>query len=159
MELRNYQKDVINKVLSHLQKNKRCCVSLATGGGKTVIFSQIVNHIESKILICVHREELVYQTSATLKKEHDVLLPKTKSKNINKNVCVAMVQTLHNRIKKNEINEIDKNTVLSKLKILTFRMKLNCNQFYMLSGDKIKTNEYKEYYRILLKNLYKLLLN
>ena len=72
---------------------------------------------------------------------------------------LIVVELLIKKIKNNKINEIDKNTVLSKLKILTFRMKLNCNQFYMLSGDKIKTNEYKEYYRILLKNLYKLLLN
>jgi superfamily II DNA or RNA helicase len=112
MELRNYQKDVINNVLLHLQTNKRCCVSLATGGGKTVIFSEIVNHIENKILICVHREELINQTSETLKKEHDILLPNTKSKNINKNICVAMVQTLHNRIKKHEININDFDTLI-----------------------------------------------
>lgn len=102
MELRNYQKDVINNVLLHLQKNKRCCVSLATGGGKTVIFSEIVNILNGKTLICVHREELVFQTSNILNKDHDVLLPKTKY--INKDICVAMVQTLHNRIKKQQIN-------------------------------------------------------
>ena len=71
---------------------------------------------------------------------------------------LIVVELLIKKIKNNKINEIDNNIVLSKLKILTFRMKLNCNQFYMLSGDKIKTNEYKDYYRILLKNLYKILL-
>ena len=71
---------------------------------------------------------------------------------------LIVVELLIKKIKNNGINEIDKNIVLSKLKTLTFRMKLNCNQFYMLSGDKIKTNEYKNYYRLLLKNLYKILL-
>jgi len=71
---------------------------------------------------------------------------------------LIVVELLIKKIKNNKIDENDKNIVLSKLKILTFRMKLNCNQFYMLSGDKIKTNEYKDYYRILLKNLYKILL-
>ena len=102
MDLRKYQKDVIDNVLLHLQTDKRCCVSLATGGGKTVIFSNLVNSLSGKTLICVHREELVNQTSETLKKEHDLLIPKTK--HISKDICVAMVQTLDNRWKKNLIN-------------------------------------------------------
>lgn len=107
MELRDYQKDVINNVLSHLHTEQRCCVSLATGGGKTVIFTQIVNVLDGRTLICVHREELVFQTSKTLSKEHDLLLPKTK--HISKDICVAMVQTLHNRLKKEliDINDFD----------------------------------------------------
>lgn len=102
MQLREYQKDVRDKVMSHIKENQRCCVSLATGGGKTVVFSEIVNQLEGRTLICVHREELVHQTSNTLSKEHDLLLPKTKQ--VSKNVCVAMVQTLHNRIKKGQID-------------------------------------------------------
>lgn len=102
MELREYQKDVINKVLLHLEAKKRCCVSLATGGGKTVIFSELVNQLNGRVLICVHREELVYQTSKTLTKEHDLIIPKTK--NSKQDLCVAMVQTLNNRIKKGEVD-------------------------------------------------------
>jgi ATP-dependent helicase IRC3 len=102
MKLRPYQTNVIKDVLLHLESNKRCCVSLATGGGKTVIFSELVNNLNGRILICVHREELVHQTSRTLKKEHDLLIPKTKG--ISKDVCVAMVQTLNNRIKKGDVD-------------------------------------------------------
>jgi len=102
LKLRPYQKDVINKVLLHLKNNERCCVSLATGGGKTVIFSELVNQLNGRVLICVHREELVYQTSRTLSKEHDLLIPKVKR--IDKDICVAMVQTLNNRIKKGEVD-------------------------------------------------------
>jgi len=110
MVLRDYQKDVINNVLLHLNTNKRCCVSLATGGGKTVIFSEIVNLLNGKTLVCVHREELVFQTSNTLKKEHDLLLPKTKY--ISKDIFVAMVQTLHNRMKKKQININDFDNII-----------------------------------------------
>lgn len=102
LKLRPYQKDVINKVLLHLQNNDRCCVSLATGGGKTVIFSELVNQLQGRVLICVHREELVRQTSRTLSKEHDLLI--STINRINKDVCVAMVQTLNNRIKKGEVD-------------------------------------------------------
>lgn len=104
-KLRDYQQNIINKVNDYLSKHDRCCVSLATGGGKTVVFSELVNIIDAKTLICVHREELVYQTSATLKKGHDILIPKTKT--VSKEVCVAMVQTLHSRIKKGEIDVND----------------------------------------------------
>ena len=107
MELREYQKKVINEVKNHLKTNDRCCVSLATGGGKTVIFSSLVNDLlidsNIKILICVHREELVHQTSKTLPIEHNLIIPNHKNKE-ELNVTVAMVQTLNNRIKKGEIN-------------------------------------------------------
>ena len=102
MELRQYQKDTILKVSQHLEHKQRCCVSLATGGGKTIIFSSLVNRFFGRVLICVHREELVHQTSRTLTCEHDLLLPSVK--HVSKNVCVAMVQTLHNRIKKGQID-------------------------------------------------------
>ena len=69
MILRDYQQQVVDKVIKHLETNQRCCVSLATGGGKTVIFSEIVNLLKGRTLICVHREELVHQTSSTLKKQ------------------------------------------------------------------------------------------
>jgi superfamily II DNA or RNA helicase len=101
-QLRDYQIKVIDEVFNHLYKNERCCVSLSTGAGKTVIFSELVNRLDYRILICVHREELVYQTSATLDKEHEILVPKVN--NVNSDVVVAMVQTLNNRIKKQEID-------------------------------------------------------
>jgi superfamily II DNA or RNA helicase len=106
-KLRDYQSNVINDVLLHLQTNNRCCVSLATGGGKTVIFTNLLNQLQGRTLILVHREELVYQTSTTLKVDHDILIPKIKR--ISKNVCVAMVQTLKNRVKKGliDINDFD----------------------------------------------------
>ena len=110
MILRDYQTEIVSDVLEHLETNQRCCVSLATGGGKTVIFSELTNRIDGRILICVHREELVYQTSETLTKEHDLLLPKIK--NVSKDVVVAMVQTLHNRIKKGEIDINSFNTMI-----------------------------------------------
>jgi superfamily II DNA or RNA helicase len=105
--LRDYQQEVVNKVIQHLKDNQRCCVSLATGGGKTVIFSEIVNLLHGRTLVCVHREELVHQTSSTFKKEHDLLIPKVK--HLSKDICVAMVQTLDNRIKKElvDVNSFD----------------------------------------------------
>jgi superfamily II DNA or RNA helicase len=101
-KLRPYQEKVRDQVLELLKTQKRCCVSLATGGGKTIIFSELVNNLIGKTLVLVHREELVYQTSKTLTLDHDLLTPKVK--HISKDICVAMVQTLFNRLKNKSIN-------------------------------------------------------
>lgn len=182
-DLRPYQSEVNTNVINHLQKDNRCCVSLATGGGKTVIFSELVKNLKGRTLICVHREELVYQTSKTLTLEHDLLLPKVK--HISKDVCVAMVQTLANRIKKElvDINNFD-NLIIDEchrgefMKILNiykgnvigftatpnyekmryFYKCLTCGNEQDVSGDccKRKLKKYKE--NVPLSNYYKTLI-
>jgi superfamily II DNA or RNA helicase len=106
-ELRDYQINIIKRIISELNLRKRCAVSLATGAGKTVIFSSLVNKLSGKILICVHREELVHQTSKTLEKPHDLIIPKTGIPQ--HDIVVAMVETLNNRIKKDliDVNDYD----------------------------------------------------
>ncbi|PYH48906.1 DEAD/DEAH box helicase [Aspergillus saccharolyticus JOP 1030-1] len=68
--LRDYQEECIESVLEHLnQGHKRLGISLATGAGKTVIFTQLIGRIPpregkyDKALILVHRRELVEQAA------------------------------------------------------------------------------------------------
>ncbi|RAL08546.1 DEAD/DEAH box helicase [Aspergillus homomorphus CBS 101889] len=68
--LREYQEECIQSVLDHLsQGHKRLGISLATGAGKTVIFTQLIGRIpprdgkNDKALILVHRRELVEQAA------------------------------------------------------------------------------------------------
>ncbi|EGE09266.1 DEAD/DEAH box helicase [Trichophyton equinum CBS 127.97] len=70
IRLRDYQEECIQSVLSHLDAgHKRLGVSLATGSGKTVIFTQLIgrvnppDHKRSQSLILVHRKELVEQAA------------------------------------------------------------------------------------------------
>ena len=93
IKLRDYQSEIINKVISYLQEKNKCCVSLATGGGKTVVFSELIKDLKGKVLILVHRDELVEQTKKTLDKSISA--------------DIWMVQTIWNRIKKGEINVND----------------------------------------------------
>jgi superfamily II DNA or RNA helicase len=109
-ELYSYQQgdiDAIFQRLDHAPANHHLLYQLPTGGGKTVIFSEIVrrylsNH-DKKVVVLTHRIELCKQTSKMLK-GFDV-----KNKIINSKVkelpdqndysCfVAMVETLKNRI-------------------------------------------------------------
>ncbi|KAF2684243.1 P-loop containing nucleoside triphosphate hydrolase protein [Lentithecium fluviatile CBS 122367] len=67
--LREYQEECIQSVLSYLDKgHKRLGVSLATGSGKTVIFTHLIDRIAaaqhaSQTLILAHRRELVEQAA------------------------------------------------------------------------------------------------
>lgn len=109
-ELYGYQKSDIDKIFERLDNaptNHHLLYQLPTGGGKTVIFSEIVRRYlsqhDKKVVVLTHRIELCKQTSKMLK-GFDV-----KNKIINSNIkelpdqdeysCfVAMVETLKNRL-------------------------------------------------------------
>lgn len=70
IQLRPYQEDSIQSVLNHLKNGeKRLGISLATGSGKTVIFSHLLDRISAptpkatRTLILAHRRELVDQAA------------------------------------------------------------------------------------------------
>ncbi|KAG0649265.1 ATP-dependent helicase irc3 [Hyphodiscus hymeniophilus] len=70
IQLRKYQEECIQAVLTNLKEgHKRLGVSLATGAGKTVIFTQLIDRVEppsesaSQTLILAHRQELVEQAA------------------------------------------------------------------------------------------------
>ncbi|KAK4100870.1 P-loop containing nucleoside triphosphate hydrolase protein [Parathielavia hyrcaniae] len=70
LTLRSYQEECIQSVLLSLEKGKnRLGVSLATGSGKTVIFTQLIGRVQprsetaTQTLILAHRRELVEQAA------------------------------------------------------------------------------------------------
>ncbi len=113
--LYDYQKRDIDKIFGRVEefpKNYNLLYQLPTGGGKTVIFSEIVRrYIETtkkKVIVLTHRIELCNQTSKMLT-EFQV-----KNKIINSSVkelndqdeytCfVAMVETLNNRLNDDQL--------------------------------------------------------
>ncbi|KAL4892477.1 P-loop containing nucleoside triphosphate hydrolase protein [Aspergillus ambiguus] len=75
--LRDYQEECIQAVLNHIfQGHQRLGISLATGAGKTVIFTQLIGRIPprnssaDKTLIVVHRRELVDQAEQHCRRAH-----------------------------------------------------------------------------------------
>ncbi|KAK2606080.1 putative ATP-dependent helicase IRC3 [Conoideocrella luteorostrata] len=69
-KLRDYQQDCIKSVLLSLKRgHKRVGISLATGSGKTVIFTQLIDKVHprsnggDRTLILAHRRELVEQAA------------------------------------------------------------------------------------------------
>ncbi|KAI0971355.1 P-loop containing nucleoside triphosphate hydrolase protein [Xylaria arbuscula] len=70
VRLREYQEECIQSVLSSFQHgHKRVGISLATGAGKTVVFTQLIDRIKpsseyaTQTLILAHRRELVEQAA------------------------------------------------------------------------------------------------
>jgi superfamily II DNA or RNA helicase len=106
LKLRDYQQDAVNLIRhSYIRGAKSPLLVLPTGGGKTVVFSYIAATTASRgkrVLILVHRVELLRQTSAALAKSdvhHGLINPKY-TPDLTAPVQVASVQTLIKRLDK-----------------------------------------------------------
>jgi len=62
--VRNYQKELIEQILTQWASYKRVLLQVPTGGGKTIIFATIARELALRnypVLVLVHREELLLQ--------------------------------------------------------------------------------------------------
>lgn len=108
-QLYNYQKGAIKQIFEKFESapsDYHLLYQLPTGGGKTVIFSEIVRqYIETqkkRVLIMTHRLELCKQTSKMLTSfnvENKIIDSKANLNDQQNYKCfVAMVETLNNRL-------------------------------------------------------------
>src|SRR5690606_36079065 len=114
-KLYDYQKEAIEAIFKRFNSFKHSynlLYQLPTGGGKTVIFSEIakryISETNKKVLILTHRIELSKQTSKALKEigvSNKVINSSVKSiSDADKHMCyVAMVETLNNRLKEDQV--------------------------------------------------------
>jgi superfamily II DNA or RNA helicase len=108
MKPRPYQQQAVNEILKKFETVERICYSLATGGGKTALFSflakQFIGSSNKRILIMAHRTELIQQTVNTLFQigvKSEAVVASKKYLHHSSQVYVAMVETIANRLKKN----------------------------------------------------------
>lgn len=101
LELREYQRECLAEI--EKQNSGSYLVSMATGLGKTVVFSHIKT--KGKTLVISHREELVYQPV----KYYDcpVGIEKANEHSHGESVVLASVQTLINRLDNFKKDEFD----------------------------------------------------
>lgn len=77
MKLRPYQKENSQQLTDILKKEKSVLYQLPTGGGKTVVIEDIIDkivqgkltHLGSKIIVLVHRREIIFQIKERLSKQ------------------------------------------------------------------------------------------
>lgn len=115
-ELYGYQRDAIDKIFDRLKQfpeGHNLLYQLPTGGGKTVIFSEIarryIGELGKKVLILTHRIELCAQTSNMLAEfgvKNKIINSKVKSlPDQDEYMCfVAMVETLNNRLQDEKLD-------------------------------------------------------
>jgi superfamily II DNA or RNA helicase len=109
-----FQEKAVNSIVDELKENGsnfNLLYQLPTGGGKTVIFSEItkryIEHFKKKVLILTHRIELSVQTSTQLNAINvcnKVINSEVKDlKDQSEFHCfIAMVETLNNRLNEDD---------------------------------------------------------
>ena len=108
-ELYGYQKDALEEIFKRFEtasEDYHLLYQLPTGGGKTVIFSEITRRylktFKKKVLVLTHRIELSKQTSKMLKEfgvTNKTVNSTAKLDDQHEFDCfVAMVETLNNRL-------------------------------------------------------------
>ncbi len=109
-----FQEKTVGTIIDELEKNGgdfNLLYQLPTGGGKTVIFSEIAKRFidkwQKKVLILTHRIELSVQTSKQLSAigiDNKVISSEVKTLKDNEhfNCYIAMVETLNNRLQENQ---------------------------------------------------------
>lgn len=113
MKLRSYQAESIDAIKAHWAKGEsRAAVVLATGLGKTVIFTELSRQLEAqkkRVVILVHREELALQTVAKLKAVgvQSVGVVKAEKNEVWARVVVATVQTLYSEARLARLGGVD----------------------------------------------------
>ena len=111
MGLRPYQVECVSKIEESFLEFNRVLVTLFTGAGKTIIFSEIANkYIKNgkKVLVLAHREELLDQAADKMMKFHGVdftLIKSGKEYDESKMFQIGSVQSL---CKEDRLNKFDK---------------------------------------------------
>jgi superfamily II DNA or RNA helicase len=103
MNLRPYQQQLVTDIrLQYQLGHRKVLMVLSTGGGKTCIFSHIAQSAARKgnrVLIAVHRQELLDQACRSLPMPHGVIAA-NRAMDLSAAVQVASVQTLARRLHK-----------------------------------------------------------
>ena len=165
LKLRDYQANTVKSLAISLKENSKVLTVLPTGAGKSIVIGFIANKLKGRTLILTHRTEILKQNSAWL---HNVgMLTSTENTvSLSNKVVIAMVQTLHARIKKHGIGYIGDfdNIIIDEAHIDIFHKVYRLYCFKRLIGftatpvtnkkstvvidevDFVKTHSLKEYY-------------
>lgn len=104
MIIRPYQQEILERVLAAFEEYDRVQVNCATGGGKTIITSELMRLEQGRSLFLADAEELVLQNADKYHKHTGdypaVEMAKLKARPFENKVTIASAQTLHRRLEK-----------------------------------------------------------
>jgi superfamily II DNA or RNA helicase len=114
MKLRPYQDRALEQILRALRSHSSTMAVLATGLGKTVLFSHVALHAQKRVLIIAHRKELLAQAAEKIEAVIGVrpgvemgLERSDEQSFLKSRVVVASVQTLSKPKRREKFNPAD----------------------------------------------------
>jgi len=121
INLRSYQQDVYDRLLSALDNSKSVCVASPTGSGKSVLIAKLAQDLPGRTLILTHRIEILQQNAEWLK-DASILTARENTLKARGKITIAMVQTAFARIKKYDVKYLGHydNIILDEVQILIF---------------------------------------
>ena len=104
MIIRPYQQEILDRVIAAFEEYDRVQVNCATGGGKTIITSELMRLEQGRSLFLADATELVTQNADKYHKHTGdfpaVEMEKLKARPFENKVTIASAQTLHRRLEK-----------------------------------------------------------
>lgn len=103
MNLRPYQQEAVDGVLSAFEKHRSTLLVLSTGGGKTICFAKLAEHFHrqgQRTLVLAHREELLTQAADKIRAATGLWPQIEKAEqraSLHADIVVASVQTMIGR--------------------------------------------------------------
>lgn len=98
LNLRQYQEDCLDKIQKKFASGiNRQLISVATGGGKTIIFASLIKRSNVKTLVIAHTDELIQQAYDKIKfvyPDADIGICKAKLNEINHNIIIGSIQSI-----------------------------------------------------------------
>ena len=97
---RDYQQDAIDLALKDLKSVDRVILELATGLGKSIIFSSLIKNWEGRVLVLVHLRELLTNAYETIESMTGEILGIEMADEHygGERVCVAMIQSISRKL-------------------------------------------------------------
>ncbi|EGW35205.1 uncharacterized protein SPAPADRAFT_131053, partial [Spathaspora passalidarum NRRL Y-27907] len=124
MSLRDYQEDAVNSVLNAIDDGfRRIAVVIATGGGKTVVFSHLIPLLKpsspergNKTLVLVHTQELVAQATHKIRAINPNLKVEIEMRNLRASpeadIVVASVPSLARKERLQRFDPMEYKTII-----------------------------------------------
>jgi len=102
IQLRDYQQEAYEACLSDLRRHRSSLIVLATGLGKTILFSKIIESWKGRVLVLVHLEELLQNAYQEIEQiTGEVLgIERGPEHHLGERIVVGTIQTVSLRLDK-----------------------------------------------------------
>jgi superfamily II DNA or RNA helicase len=141
IKLYDYQQEIKDKTIEALKSHKSVLIQAETGAGKSVIIAELANTLSGRTLVLTHRFEILKQNAAWLK-DLGAITSKVTVRAKEAKTVIAMVQTMHSRMKKygaNYYGEFD-NIIVDEAHVQIFKKvhtQLNCKKLIGLTATPV----------------------